>query len=98
MARLDLVGRFGPSHGTLSFGATASAGSTDITPVTITIRQPPVMWARIALQSASDATANATRTITVTVNFAPVFVGANPTMNVTTGAGATDVRLNSGCG
>ncbi|WP_318556644.1 fibronectin type III domain-containing protein [Geobacter anodireducens] len=81
-----------PSHGSLSFaGATASSGSTDITPGGTITYTPATNYAgsdSFAVR-VSDGTDTATRTITVTVN--AVVPGA-PTIGTAT-AGDTQVSV-----
>ena len=75
-----------PSHGTLSFGsATASSGSTDVTPGGTITYTPTAGYAgadSFTVQ-VSDGTASATRTISVTVS-APTVTVAALTLNTMT--------------
>ena len=85
-----------PSHGTLSFvGATAAAGSADITPGGTITYSPTVGYsgADSFTVQVSDGTASATRTISVTMaNTAPTFVGVTTTLNIQASASATDIK------
>jgi hypothetical protein len=85
----------GPSHGSLSFtSATASSGSSDITPGGTITYTPTSGYAgadSFTVQ-VSDGTAIATRTINVTVNTPPTFVGSTSTLTVNKNASATDIK------
>jgi len=84
----------GPSHGTLTFsGATASSGSTDITPGgTITYTPTPGYAGSDSFTvQVSDGSDSPTRTITVSVNQPPAITSANTTTLIETLAGAFTV-------
>ena len=83
-----------PSHGTLSIsGATASSGSTDITPGGTITYTPNAGYSgsdSFTVQ-VSDGSDSATRTITVSVNAAPAITSANNTTFTAGSAGSFTV-------
>ncbi|WP_333878754.1 tandem-95 repeat protein [Methylobacter sp.] len=88
-----------PTHGTLTVtGATASSGSTNITPGGAITYKPVVGYSgsdSFTMQ-VSDGTATATRTfaVTVTPNTAPTFTGGTTTLTVAINSAALDLKPN----
>ncbi|MGZ4976668.1 MAG: DUF7402 domain-containing protein [Methylobacter sp.] len=88
-----------PAHGTLVFsGATASSGSTNITPGGTITYQPTAGYSgsdSFTVQ-VSDGVAVTTRTFAVNVilNTAPTFVGGTTTLTVTRNSSAVSLKSN----